>query len=178
MSSYIYILSISDIGQAEPCCDKDVSAQLTSTHHKPGGQAAKMAGSMASKPMHQTIPHGTLCGTTKWLWFLQVRNRSTQQWYSDSIGRKDPQDSAICVNVNGCGPYSVWLDKPLHPHLQNQHPLYDPLSYRGISGPPWALCCGLFEGLRHFKTRWWGCLISTLAWFSMVFWCSKSNGFK
>ena len=100
MSSYIYILSISNIGQAEPCCDKDVSAQLTSTHHKPGDQAAKMAGSMASKPMHQTIPHGTLCGTTKWLWFLQVRNRSTQQWYSDSIGRKDPQASAICINVN------------------------------------------------------------------------------
>ena len=41
-----------------------------------------MAGSMASKPMHQTIPHGTICGTTKCFWFLQVRKRSTQQWYS------------------------------------------------------------------------------------------------
>lgn len=68
---------------------------------------------------------------------------------------------SMCTSI-----YSVWLDKPLHPHLQNQHPLYDPLSYRGISGPPWALCCGLFEGLRHFKSRWWGCLISTLTWFS------------
>ena len=44
MSSYIYILSISNIGQAEPCCDKDVSAQLTSTHHKPGIKPQKWPG--------------------------------------------------------------------------------------------------------------------------------------
>ena len=61
--------------------------------------------------------------------------------------------------------YSGWLDTPLHPHLQNQHPLYDPLSYRGISGPPWALWDILRPGGGvAWYPRWHGFLVLQVQW--------------
>ena len=173
MSSYIDILSISNIGEAEPCCDKDVSAQLTSTHHKPGIKPQKWPGAW----------HPNLC--TKWHHEMTLILAGPQQIDTTVIRWFNVILLKLVARIRKLAPFvSMWTGvvhilfdwTNLCIHTCKISILFTIRCHiEEFLVHPGRCAVGCLRGLRHFKTRWCGLLDIHI---DMVFWCSKSNGFK
>lgn len=140
-------------------------------------RTAKMAGSMASKPMHTIHYNPKFCieleagggenRTTAISHWCELQYPWSILWRMYTPRRRTVfhklHDECLCARpqkaIENDRKLETTLVQKLQEHLQSRHPLYDPLSCRGMPGPPWAgaivHCCTLIGALYHHACPPW-----------------------